>query len=132
MPRLPPEAEENGAHAQEWEANCSMQHATSENAARMLIAGRWTYCRLRNTRGTSTPKKSQIFIIRKKKSSFGNLYSNVDFLIITKNSGGLAAMQMLSLVVLYMSSTLRTVMGAIIFLRPYNSGGFFSPANTKT
>ena len=35
---VPPEAEENGAHAQEWEANCSLQHAKSENAARMLIA----------------------------------------------------------------------------------------------
>ena len=35
---MPPEAEENGAHAQERKANCSLQHAKSENAARMLIA----------------------------------------------------------------------------------------------
>ena len=29
---MPPEAEENGAHAQEREDNCSLQHAKSENA----------------------------------------------------------------------------------------------------
>ena len=35
---VPTEAEENGTHGQEREANCSLQHAKSENAARMLIA----------------------------------------------------------------------------------------------
>ena len=35
---MPPEAEENGSYAQEREANCSLQHAKSEIAARMLIA----------------------------------------------------------------------------------------------
>ena len=35
---MPTKAEENGTHAQEREANCSLQHAKSENAARMLIA----------------------------------------------------------------------------------------------
>ena len=37
-------------------------------------------------------EKKRIFIIWKQNSSFGNLHSNFDFLIITKNSGGLAAM----------------------------------------
>ena len=37
-------------------------------------------------------KSSRIFSIRKQNSSFGNSYSNLDFLIITNHSGGLAAM----------------------------------------
>ena len=40
-------------------------------------------------------KKNRIvMIIRKQNTSFGNLYSNLDFLIIMKNLGGLAAMQL--------------------------------------
>ena len=89
---MPLEAEENSAHAQELEANCSLQHAKSQNAARMLIAtGRHTV--VYGTRGKKR-KKSWIFIILKKKIIIGNLFSNVDFLIITKNSGGFAAMSM--------------------------------------
>ena len=38
-------------------------------------------------------KKGWIFIIRKQNQLFRNSYSNFDFLIITQNSGGLAAMQ---------------------------------------
>ena len=90
---MPPKAEENGVHAQEREANCSMQHAKSENAAQMLIAA-GGHTVVYETQGKIYIYfLSQIFIIREKKSSFGNLCSNVDFLIITKNSGGLAAMQ---------------------------------------
>ena len=88
---MTPEAEENGAHAPEREANCRLQHAKSENTTRMLIAaGRHTV--VYGTGGNKTNKQNRIFIIQNKNSSFGNLYSNVDFLIITKNSGGLAAM----------------------------------------
>ena len=37
-------------------------------------------------------KKKLDFHYSEKNEPFGNLYSNFDFLIITKNSGGLAAM----------------------------------------
>ena len=40
------------------------------------------------TQGGKKGEKSRIFIMWKKTSSFGNLYSNVDFLIITKNREG--------------------------------------------
>ena len=57
---VPLEAEENGAHAQELEANCSRQHAKSQNVARKLIAtGRHTV--VYGTRG-KRGKKSRIFI----------------------------------------------------------------------
>ena len=38
-------------------------------------------------------EKKLNFIIRKTNLPFGNLYSKFDFLIMTKNSGGLAAME---------------------------------------
>ena len=53
--------------------------------------GRQTYCVVYGTQ-EKREKKSQIFIIRKQNSSFGNSHSNLDFVIITNNSGGLAAM----------------------------------------
>ena len=69
-------------------------HAKSENAARMLIAAGGHTVVIYGTWGEDKTKKGQIFMIQKKKSSFGNLYSNVDFLIITTNLGVLAAMPM--------------------------------------
>ena len=55
--------------------------------------GRWTYCVVYGTRGgKKEKKKSWIFIIQKQNHLFGNSYSNFDFLIITNNSGRLAAM----------------------------------------
>ena len=55
----------------------------------LIAAGRHTV-----VYGTGGGGGNRILIIQEKKSSFGNLYSNVDFLIITKNSGGLTAMLM--------------------------------------
>ena len=54
------------------------------------------YCVVYGTRGgkKKEKQKSWIFIIRKKNQLFGNLFSNFDFLIITKNLGGLAAIQL--------------------------------------
>ena len=85
---LPPVAEENGAHAQEREANCGLQHVKIRKRSTNVDCGRRTYCRVWNT----GRRKKLDFHYSEKKSSFGNLYSNVDFLIITTNSGGLAAM----------------------------------------
>ena len=64
---VPPEAEENGAH--------------------LIAAGG---CTVSTELGAEKIKR--IFIIRKQNSSFGNSHFNFDSLIITKNSGGLAAM----------------------------------------
>ena len=66
---VPPEAEKNGAHAQEREANCSLQHAKSENAARMLIAA-GGHSVVTEHGGKKKGEKSLIFIIGKKKSSY--------------------------------------------------------------
>ena len=83
---VPPEAEENGAQGQEREANCSLLHAKSENASRIMIAaGGHTVVYGTREEGGGEKKKSD-FHYSEKKSSFGNFYSNVHFLIITKNS----------------------------------------------
>ena len=57
-----PEAEENGAHAQE--ANCSLQRKIRKSAN--VDCCRWTYCTVYGTSGKKKRKKSWIFIIRKK------------------------------------------------------------------
>ena len=36
---MPPEAEENGAHAQEREVNCSLQRKISKRARMLIAAG---------------------------------------------------------------------------------------------
>ena len=68
--------------------------AQNQRMCANVDCARWTYCVVYGTRGEGKEKgeKSRIFIIRKQKSSFRNSYSNLDFLIITNNSGGLAAM----------------------------------------
>ena len=67
--------------------------AKSENIRTNVDCGRWTYCVVYGARGGGgEKKKSWIFIVRKKNEPFGNLHSNFDFLIITKNLRGLAAM----------------------------------------
>ena len=88
-------AEENGAHAQGREANCSLQRmccSTDQRTCECGLQQADVLCHLRNTRKEKKGKKSRIFIIRKQNSSFGNSYSNLDFLIIMNKSGGLAAM----------------------------------------
>ena len=55
-----------------------------------------------------------IFIIRKQNQLFGNPYSNFDFLIITKNLGGLAAM-------VYVSNTSLRIRSGKKLLRWYIS-----------
>ena len=88
---MPPEAEENGTHEQE--VNCSLQRmrctTKSENARMLIVAGGCSV--IYGSQGRKNTPKNRIFIIWKH-SSFGNLHSNFDFLIIKKNSGGLAAM----------------------------------------
>ena len=59
----------------------------------LIAAGRRTVLSTEYGEQKNQKNKSQIFIIQKQNSSFGNSYSNLDFLIITKNSGGLAAMR---------------------------------------
>ena len=92
---VPPEAEENGAHAQERKANCSLQHAKITKRSTNVDCGRWTYCQLRNTGGADIFKKLD-FHYSEKKNHYSEIciLMNVDFLIITKNLGGLAAMRM--------------------------------------
>ena len=91
------EAEENRTHAQGREANCSLQNTRcstkSENARECWLRQADVLWHLRNT-GVGGGGKGRIFSIQKQNSSFGNLYSNLDFLIVitTKNLGGLAAM----------------------------------------
>ena len=63
-----------------------LSHANQRTRAN-VDGSRRSYCHLRNT--GKPPKQSDFYY---SKSSFGNLYSNFDFLIITKNLGGLAAM----------------------------------------
>ena len=60
----------------------------------LIAAGRHTVVYGTRGGGGENKTKNRIFIIQAKKLSFGNLYSNVDFLIITKHSGGLAAMHL--------------------------------------
>ena len=95
---MPPEAEENGAHAQERKANCSLQHAKSQNAARMLIAtGGHTVDY--GTRGGEVGllKKLDFHYSEENKNHYSEIciLMHVNFLIITKNSGGLAAMHLI-------------------------------------
>ena len=64
---------------------------------RMLIAaGGHTVSSTEQKRKKKKEKINRIFIIRKQNYLFGNSYSNLDFLITTKNLGGLAAMQTVS------------------------------------
>ena len=90
---MPPEAEENGTHAQGREVNCSLQRMRCSTNQRtrtnFVVAGG----RLRNTGGGEEKKKVRF-------SLFGNKidHSEIRILIyiskiITKNSGGLAAME---------------------------------------
>ena len=92
---MPPEAEENGTHTHEVrEENCSLQRmrcSTQSECTRMLIAagGRT----MSSTEHREKKKKKVGFpLFENTNSSFGNSFSNLDFLITTKNSGGLAAM----------------------------------------
>ena len=82
-----PEAEENGAHAQQREANCSLQSKISE-CGLLQVDIRY---RLWNI-GKKEKKKKLDFRYSEKNKPFRNSYSNLDFLIITTNLGGLAAM----------------------------------------
>ena len=66
---MPPETEENGAHAQEREANCSLQRmrcsAKSENARECGLGQADVLCRLWNMENTNKQTKE-----RKKKVGF--------------------------------------------------------------
>ena len=81
---MPPKAEENGARAQEREANCSLQRKLRKRARMLIVAGGHTV--------PSTKHGKLDFHYSEKNEPFGNSYCNFDFLIITKNLGGLAAM----------------------------------------
>ena len=71
--------------------------------ARMLIAaGGHTVVYGTGGGGIKIKRNQSDFHYSQKNSSFGNLYSNVDFLIITKNSGGLAAMQQVEPICTYL------------------------------
>ena len=89
------EAEENGAHAQEQEANCSIQRKITKRAHAMLIAagGHYILYRLRNMGGKKGEKKLDFHYLEKNEP-FGKKNSKLDFLIIMKNLGGLAAMHL--------------------------------------
>ena len=75
---MPPEAEENGAHAQGREANCSLQRklrcSTKQRMRVNVDCGRQTYCVIYGTQGGKKKKKRQ-----EKKSDFQ--YSETKFII---------------------------------------------------
>ena len=75
---VPPEAEENDAHAQEREANCSLQHKIRKRARMLIVAGGHTVPSTKEKK--KKKKKKWILIIRKKDEPFGYSYSNFDFL----------------------------------------------------
>ena len=62
-----PEAEENGAHAQEWEANCSLQCKIRKRARMLIAAGGHTVYHLRNMERKT--KKVGFSLFEKKKHS---------------------------------------------------------------
>ena len=71
--------------------------AQNKRTCANVNCGRQMYCVIYGTRGKKEKeKRSSISIIRRKKKLIirksGNSYSNFQFLIITKTSGGLAAM----------------------------------------
>ena len=55
---MPPETEENGAHAQEQEANCSLQRKIRKRSTN-VDCGRWTYSVPSTEHGKKERKKER-------------------------------------------------------------------------
>ena len=86
---MPPEAEENGTHAQKWEVNCSLQRvrcsAKSRECAQMLIAAGGRTASTEHGVGKKKKKKKD-FHYSETNQLFRNSYSNFDFLIISNSN----------------------------------------------